>query len=434
MPRSSGVGWAARLALALVALSGSLTVKGQTRPNGFYLTTPLSMSWGYDSGFLVNSQPINDTVTLLAGPTVAWIRNTHRTVFSVDYKPEYTRFTRTEQLNRWSHFGNLRLRHQINSRYSLEAGNVYLSTTDSSRHLGNSLLMLPMGRFQQNSFYTTLGYRWNQSTRLSFRGDNAVTTTKLRGVVADRLNQVTTAGTATVGHWITRHHKIEGNYSFLRVHPLSKAAGDPSNVHLMSLVYSYELPNDFTVLLSGGIVSSRQSAMIGAAAVEKRLGGVHIAAGYQRYVSFFGGLPQLSPSGTGAVSVVNGLTPSSVYQVGTVRGWGQLTRRLGMELTAQRAVSGADAFVDHVRSFIGQARLDYRLTERLVLFARSEYYGQNSNLFSETPLSRRRYFAGLEIVLSRPPESNTTRPRRPAPEEPPQADPLQSNPSEEIPQ
>jgi hypothetical protein len=33
------------------------------------------------------------------------------------------------------------------------------------------------------------------------------------------------------------------------------------------------------------------------------------------------------------------------------------------------------------------------------------FYGQNVNDFSQLPLSRRRYFGGLEIALSRPRES-----------------------------
>jgi hypothetical protein len=49
--------------------------------------------------------------------------------------------------------------------------------------------------------------------------------------------------------------------------------------------------------------------------------------------------------------------------------------------------------------------LDYKLSERFTLFTRVEFYGQNVNDFSQLPLSRRRYFGGLEIALSRPREA-----------------------------
>jgi hypothetical protein len=39
------------------------------------------------------------------------------------------------------------------------------------------------------------------------------------------------------------------------------------------------------------------------------------------------------------------------------------------------------------------------------LFTHVAFYGQNVNDFSQLPLSRRLYFGGLEIALSRPRES-----------------------------
>jgi hypothetical protein len=50
--------------------------------------------------------------------------------------------------------------------------------------------------------------------------------------------------------------------------------------------------------------------------------------------------------------------------------------------------------------------VDYKLNDRLSFFARAEYYGQNISEFSSFPLSRTRCLGGLEIVLSRPPETD----------------------------
>src|ERR1700733_9110180 len=151
----------------------------QERPNGFYLTSPLSVSAGYDSGFVANSQTLDDTVTLLTGPTFDWIRSTHRTEFSLDYQPQAELFANHSYLDEWNHTSTMRFSRRMNSRITVDAGNSFLSTMDSSLQLQNSLLLLPLGRFTQNSFYADLGYRLDYATKLTFRFDNAITTMDL---------------------------------------------------------------------------------------------------------------------------------------------------------------------------------------------------------------------------------------------------------------
>ena len=132
-------------------------------------------------------------------------------------------------------------------------------------------------------------------------------------------------------------------------------------------------------------------------------------AGYQRYLSFFGGF---APSGGGAGTVTfgNGLLPNSVFQAVSVRVRGKLTKRVGVDFNGQR---GRTSLGDRsFKGLIAQSRVDYKLSDRFIVFARVEYYGQNLNQFSGTPLSRRRYFGGLEIALSRPPETEETTGRR----------------------
>jgi hypothetical protein len=136
-----------------------------------------------------------------------------------------------------------------------------------------------------------------------------------------------------------------------------------------------------------------------------------VAGGYQRYLSFFGGLAPLSNAAPGAVPFADGLTPNSVYQVASVRAWGNLTRRLEADGRVQRALNGADPRFPSSKSTIVQLRLSYKVTERVALFVRAEHYGQNANSFVDTPLSRSRYFGGLEIALTRPPESESARNR-----------------------
>jgi hypothetical protein len=392
------------LALALVA------AHAQDRPNGFYLTSPLSLSAGYDQGFLVGSRATNDSVTLLTAPTFDWMRTTHRTDFSFNYQPEFEIFSRNPDLNAWNHSSALRYRYRINARWGVDAGNLLLSTSDSSRSLSNSLLLLPRGRFLQNSSYAGLSYRADELTKVSFRFDNALTLTDLPGKLAGRLDGVTTAGTVTVDRTLTSHHKLTGSYSFLHSHPLTpEVSGAPTNVHLMNAGYTYEINPALILQLAGGAVKGTQTSFIGAAVVEKRLGQMWLAAGYQRYLSFFGGLAALSTAPPGAFA--DGLTPNSVYQVFSVRAWGQLSKRLAAEGSAQRAINAADPRFPSTRSVIAQMHLSYKMTDRVAWFIRVEHYGQNANAFLDTTLARNRFFGGLEITLSRAPEPDNPRNR-----------------------
>lgn len=81
---------------------------------------------------------------------------------------------------------------------------------------------------------------------------------------------------------------------------------------------------------------------------------------------------------------------------------GKLTNRLGLEGNAQRALNGVTPDNRGIKSVVLQLGLNYKLNDRLTLFTRTEFYGQNISEFSTFPLSRRRYFGGLEIALSRP--------------------------------
>lgn len=397
--------------LAVVALSVTIA-HAQERPNGFFLTSPMNLSSGYDHGFVARGGALNDSVTLLTAPRFAWTRSTHRTDFFVDYEPEFELLARNPGLDAWNHSAALRMRHRINARWGFDAGNLFLSTMDSSRQLANSLLLLPRGRFLQNASYAGLSYRADQVTKISFRFDSALTTTDLPGKLAGRLDGVTTAGTVTIDRAITSRNKLTGSYSFLHSHPLQpEVSGSSTNVHLINLGYSFEINPRLIVRLAGGTVRGTESSYIGAAAVEKRVGTLWMAAGYQRYLSFFGGLANLSSAPAGAAGFADGLTPNSIYQVGSVRAWGPLTGRLALEGSAQRALNGADPRFRSSRSTIGQLRLTYKLTERVSSFVRAEHYGQTTNAFIETPLSRSRYFGGFEITLSRPPEPENVRNR-----------------------
>jgi hypothetical protein len=387
----------------VLALHSVVPARAQ-RPDGFQLTSPLSLSAGYDENFAVGSQTLSDTVTLLTLPTLSWMKNTHRTNFSIDYEPEFELFSQQQDLNAWNHAATLRVTHRINGRLTFEAGDSFLSTMDPSRRLVDSLPLLPRGRFRQNVLYTGLSYRLDRRTTLSFRFDTATLTMALPGAFAGKLDQMSGAGTMTLERIVNRHHALSGSYSYLLVRPLNAgpSASFPG-VQKFDLGYIYTVNPGLIFRLSGGMIRGQQSNFMGTAAVEKRLGGLWVSGGFERYLSFFGGL---APAGAApGIRFANGLAPSDVYQVASFRAWGKLTQRLGLEGSALRALNGVNPQNQAIKSIIGQFRLAYKLSERLTLFTQVALYSQNVNDFSQLPLSRRRYFGGLEIALSRPRES-----------------------------
>jgi hypothetical protein len=390
-------------ALILISAGGLL---GQTHPDGFFLNTPLSLSSGYDSHFIVGSQALDDDVTLITGPTLAWITSTHRTQFSLDYQPEVELFAQHPGLDAWNHEATLRLSHRINSRWSLDAGDFFLSTMDSTRKLENSLVLLPRGRFDQNTFFADLVYRINGTTKVTFRFDDLLTIISLPQLFG-RLDNLTNAGSATIEKTLSSRHQLTAGYSFLHVTPLSPAtSGRASDVNLLLLGYVFTVNPGLLIRLSAGDVEGAESAFNGSAAIEKKLGGVWVAGGYQRYLGFFGGFTPEGGVVAVAPSFASGITPNSVYQVISLRASGQLTKRIGLIGEGQKALSGVDPAGREIKSLIVQVHLGYKVNDRLGFFAQVDHYGQNINPFFDQSLSRNRYFGGLEIVLARPYEAD----------------------------
>ena len=63
----------------------STTAAAQTRSNGFFLTTPLMVGGGYEQNLFTGASQLDDTAAILTGPTMEWIRDTHRMDFFVNF-------------------------------------------------------------------------------------------------------------------------------------------------------------------------------------------------------------------------------------------------------------------------------------------------------------------------------------------------------------
>jgi hypothetical protein len=395
--------------LALIVIS---VAPAQTRPNGFYLTSPLIVSSGYDENFMVTSRTLDDSATLVTAPTVDWFHTTHISTFSLDYRPEVEFFANHSELDAVNHSSTLRYSRILNGRTTFDVGNSFLSTMDSSAELQNSLVLLPYGRFNQNTFFADLRYRIDSATKLTFRFDNALTTMDLPGALKGRLNEVGNAGTVTIDRSLTSRQTLSGSYSFLHVDPLDRSSGGtPTSVHLLMASYSYQLNPTLLLRFAAGGITGSESAFNGSAAVEKQIGDLWLAAGYQRYLGFFEGMAPLGRPGP-EIPFASGVTPNSVYQVFSLRASGQVSRRVRLELVAQKAMNQTDAEGLRVRGLIGQAKVTYKLNRTFAVFVRAEHYGQNVTEFSDRALNRNRFLGGIEVVLSKPPEREGQRDRR----------------------
>jgi hypothetical protein len=390
-----------------------MTAWAQDYPHGFELTSPLSVSAGYDNNFIVGTQTLSDTVTIVTAPTVAWSTSTRRTVFSLDYEPEFEIFASNSNLDAANHAAHLAFRHKFNADWSLDIGDAFFSTMDSSRTLSNSLILFPRGRFDQNIWYGELAHRLSRRTNLTLRLDSVYTTVAIPELQGG-LDNVTGAGTVTVDHSLTSHQQISGSYSFIHTIPVDPAPfRTNSNINVFVGGYSYNLPPGLIVrLTAGGIQGGRQSGFTGSFYVDKKIRNVWVGAGFQRYLGFFASPAPLGPPLPGQIVLASGITPNISYDTFSVRAAGQVTKRVGIEANAQKAINSTDVSGFKIRSLVGQLRVDYRINDRFLLFARVEHYGQNFTFFLPEAISRNRYFGGVEIALSKASGPNGSRFRR----------------------
>lgn len=374
----------------------------QDRLNGFFLTSPIELSEGYDSGFVAQAKSFNDYETLLAGPTMSWLRTTHRTEFSIDYQPEFEMFARYGNFDSWNHSSTMRMTHQINSRWSLVAGNSLIATTDPTRALGNSLVLLPRGRYVQDSFYGGVGYKINGTTKLDFRYDGAVNTMQLPAPITGELDHAANSISATLDKSLSSTQSISGTYAFLHFTPFNPAvSGNPTNVQVVNGTYTYNLGESTVLRAAGGFVGGPQNAVTWGVTAEHTFGRLWTAAGYERYVGFFGGLTPATGPQSSEIPFAQAETPSAVYQVVSVRAKGQVWRKFWLEVAAQRATDTGNDTTQGINSKIGMAKLEYRLTDRFWIFARADYYGQNINRFIDSPFNERRVYLGIELNVAR---------------------------------
>lgn len=382
--------------------------------SGYYWTAPLSMSAGRDSQRLKDSgnQTLTGAVSLFSAG-LSLLRLTPRTEFSLAYEPEFEQFDNSEASGAWNHDARFQVNYRGGRRFTLRAGTHFLSTADPTRHLAESFILLPRGRFKQNSLHADLAYRLNSRTDVGFRFDNTATIfASDESFDTGISNQMTTAGTVAISRLLAARHRLVGSYSFLKLSPLN-GDGEVSEASSfsfrpagsLSAAYGYVVNRDISFHLSGGIVHGPALSYTFGGRLESRLGFLQLTAGYERYLSFLGGLTSNGAGFTARVRPVEGLLPSSLLDSIAVSLRGKLNNRVGIEIRARASETHSKFVEPDIKSLFGRVRVDYQATDRLLFFSTLDLFHQNSSelAVASAPRARTRYFGGIEVVLSSSP-------------------------------
>ncbi len=402
----------ATLLLGVVLACGSWNQARAQRDHVFRFTTPLRLSAGHDENFIFRGRELDDTVYLLTAPTFSLVKEGQRTGFFFGYQPEFEFFVRHPDLNAVSHEATLQFGHRVTPRLTIEFGDTFGYMQDPTRRFAEGFLRLPRTPFQLNVLHGGFSYDLSRRNRLDFRLENTISKVPVPGV----FDQIGTVGTISLTRALTPKHEIAVSYAHLRnrflekPHETATLADLAKEADSVGGSYTYKIPS-LIIRLAGGAIRAGQIGYTAAGSVEKRLGRVWAESSYQRYLSLLGGLSAADTFFGGPES--RGLLPTALIETFAFRLHGKLTDRFGMDLRGLRSQTDTGMEIDEIRSLMGRCRLDFQLTERLVLFGNVDYFGQNLNEFLRIPMSRKRYFGGLEVNLMRTVETRdaSRRPR-----------------------
>lgn len=395
--------------------------------SGFSFDEPASLSVGRELNFLDGFRQVDDTVALFRAPRIAYGRVTPRSDLVIRYQPEFEYFQTHSRFQTWNHMVEGMFTREVSRSLEVSIRNSLLSTDDPGRSLGNSLFLLPRGRYNENTFIANVDYAWDRLTTLSIRYDNIVTRLGLpqheRPGVFDQMGQ---SAAFRVARRLETRHEVAVVYSYFTLHllgdegPLIETVngfqfGQTEPAHEVRGEYTYSLPNNLEVSTSGGVVLANAKSATASLLIRKRFGPLWIDGGYTRTLTSRGS--ELTGGSTGSPSGSGVLLGNLVFETATA-GISGAWNRFGLDLrvNGSRAETGREVnplnffqvrrFND-IQSLVVRGRFEYDLTSRFTLFTSYEYYGQNENELSLQELGRSRQMVGLEFRL----QSETRTPR-----------------------
>jgi len=152
--------------------------------------------------------------------------------------------------------------------------------------------------------------------------------------------------------------------------------------------------------LSGGVMRDRDMTYLLGMQVERRFDRLWMAAGFQRFLSFFGTMSFQGAPPSAMITLPNGVRAQSLFTAVTGRVGGRINRRTELEMSISLSKSTANFVAHDVKSAIGRSRINYWLTKKVGLFGDVDTFFENQGDIASAQLNRHRYFGGLQIRLS----------------------------------
>ncbi|MBI3894986.1 MAG: hypothetical protein HY313_03555 [Acidobacteria bacterium] len=403
-----------REALAQEPAAREAQIQEAPAPRGFYFNSPLSMNAVHEENIPVGRSRFKDEVLLLTAPEFSFRSVGERADFMIGYKPEVQLFRHHPHLNTWDNAARFRLVHRPTSRWMWDATNSFLQTEDPGRVLGESVFLLPRGQFLENTFSLNVDYDMTSRTRLTPSFLHTVSKLLLpelreTDLFTGRFETQGAAAGVSLSHMLDPQQQVFGAYTFFSVQDLERGIHFPflkgSRTHGISVGYRYGFrPRGISVELSGGALRSGSTTYRVAARFEKRWAAFVFRTGYSREIALLSGFGE-------AARLSTGVLPSNFYHMAMMDLEGRLGDRWGLELRAQVGRSNSGIQITDIDSLFGHICVSYGLTNRIYPFIGADIYQQSYSEFLLTSLARRRYFAGISIVFSRPEEWQGVPPR-----------------------
>jgi hypothetical protein len=391
---------------------------------GAYFTSPMQLGVTRESKFIVDGVALDDNVLLFLPPTLSLLRVNPRGEVSLSYQPEIQAFEEHSELTALNHAAEFVFARRLDPRWTISAGDTFIATSDPSRRVVDSVLLLPRDRLTQNTFYLDLSRRFGGGTILSLRGDNTITSLAAPITSVTQIaDQVATAGTASLGQRFARRHMLTISYSFVDSRPLRDLppreepttgllilTSEPLQAHSGALSYVYE-GEAMALRLVGGLTHGRDLTYTGSAQLDQRLGrDATFSLVLQRNLSFFGGAVTAAAPAT-PYRLDSGLLPMSLFEAATVRLRGDLSRAITVGAEASKQHTFSDLTLFDVKSHFARLRVDYHVSRAFSLFGTAELYRQSYNEFVGVPLDWKRFGVGVTVAVSSRPNPLETRRR-----------------------
>jgi hypothetical protein len=413
--------------IAAIVLVGSLIgAPVSADDGGIYVTSPMSVEGSRESKFIVNNQALDDNVLLVLPPTVSVLSVSARGEIALSYQPELELFATHTDLDSLNHSAELLFSHSPNRDLTVSAGDSFISTSDPSRRVVDSVLLLPRDRLTQNSASLQLARRFGRATAFSLSLNNVVTVLANPLTSATQLtNSVASAANVSLSQTIARKHLLSVTYSFLDARPLQAQVPvqpedallvslKPQEAHGLALSYMYQ-GDGLSLRAAAGVVAGIGDGVLvpgraytGSARVDKSVGrSATLSVIGQRSLSYFSSFGGAVGQPDVAINS-SGLVPAAIYESLILRLSGDLSRYVSarVEGSVQRTYSNQDVqgpVALDVRSQFARLRLDYWVNRNFAFFGTAEFYRQSFNEFVGLPLNWQRYGVGLEVAAtSRP--------------------------------